>query len=87
MDLRLALMGRNDTPRLASLDDLQRALGERNMTPGWIRCEKPILWPEMRSEFVPAHWSYAEAKWAMEAASRSVPRHTWGSVSGWVAPE
>jgi gentisate 1,2-dioxygenase len=72
MDLRLALMGRNDTPHLASLDDLQRALVARNMTPGWIKREKPILWHEMHSEFVPAHWSYTEAKWAMEAAGRLI---------------
>jgi len=72
MDLRLALMGRNDTPHLASLDELQRALVARNMTPGWIKREKPILWHEMHSEFVPAHWRYAEAKWAMQAAGRLI---------------
>jgi len=42
------------------------------MTPGWIRREKPILWPEMRSAFVPAHWRYAEAKEAMKAAGRLI---------------
>ena len=65
-------MGANDTPQIASLDELQRELAARNMTPGWIEREKPILSPEMRSEFVPAHWRYAEAKWAMQAAGRLI---------------
>jgi gentisate 1,2-dioxygenase len=65
-------MGANDTPALSNLDELQRALAARNMTPGWIRRERPILSPEMRSEFVPAHWRYAEAKWAMQAAGRLI---------------
>jgi gentisate 1,2-dioxygenase len=72
MVLRLALMGANDTPQIPDLDALQRVLTERNMTPGWIKREKPILWHEMRSEFVPAHWRFAEAKWAMQAAGRLI---------------
>ncbi|MGQ0653344.1 MAG: cupin domain-containing protein [Betaproteobacteria bacterium] len=42
------------------------------MTPGWIRRDKPILWPGMRSEFVPAQWRYAEAREAMKAAGRLI---------------
>lgn len=57
---------------LQSLDALVSAIGERNMTPGWIQREKPILWHEMRSEFVPAHWRYAEAKAAMRSAGRLI---------------
>src|SRR5438046_10060026 len=65
-------MGANDTPRLNTLDELQQALAARNMTPGWIQREKPILSPEMRSEFVPAHWRYVDAKRAMQAAGRLI---------------
>jgi gentisate 1,2-dioxygenase len=71
-------MGANDTPHPAAsshprtLDELQSLLASRSMTPGWIRREKPILWPEMRSEFVPAHWRYAEAREAMKAAGRLI---------------
>jgi gentisate 1,2-dioxygenase len=65
-------MNLNDLRNLASLESLVSAIGERNMTPGWIQREKPILFPEMRSEFVPAHWSYAEAKAAMQAAGRLI---------------
>lgn len=57
---------------LPSLDALVEAIGERNMTPGWIRRDKPILYPEMRSAFVPARWRYAEAKAAMRSAGRLI---------------
>jgi len=57
---------------LASLEALQQAIGERNLTPGWIKRAKPILYKEMCSEFVPAHWRYAEAKAAMQAAGRLI---------------
>ena len=58
--------------KIDSLEELQRALEARNMTPGWIHRDKPILYPEMRSEFVPAHWRYAEAKSAMRSAGRLI---------------
>src|SRR5712691_10811258 len=57
---------------LQSLEALQQAIGERNLTPGWIKRAKPILYKEMRSEFVPARWRYAEAKAAMQAAGRLI---------------
>ena len=65
-------MDLSELQNLPSLDALVQAIGERDMTPGWIRREKPILWPEMRSAFVPAHWRYAEAKAAMRAAGRLI---------------
>ena len=61
-----------DLENLPSLDALVSAIDRRNMTPGWIGREKPILWREMRSEFVPSHWRYAEAKAAMKAAGRLI---------------
>lgn len=60
---------------LSALPSLERLIAEiaaRNMTPGWIKRERPILWREMRSEFVPAHWRYAEARAAMVAAGRLI---------------
>ena len=65
-------MNLNDLSNLPSLDSLVHAIGERNMTPGWIRRATPILFPEMRSHFVPAHWSYQEAKAAMRSAGRLI---------------
>ena len=58
--------------QLSSLDALIAAIGERNFTPGWIAREKPLLLKEMRSEFVPAHWRYAEARAAMQSAGRLI---------------
>ena len=55
-----------------TLDELVGALGRRNMTPGWIRRETPILYPEMRSAFVPTLWRYQEAKAAMRSAGRLI---------------
>jgi len=57
---------------LPTLDALQSALDARDMTPGWIRREPPLLWKEMRSEFVPAHWRYDEARAAQLAAGRLI---------------
>lgn len=57
---------------LSSLDELAAALDERNMTPGWMRRQKPILYPEMRSQFVPMLWRYEDAKAAMKSAGRLI---------------
>jgi gentisate 1,2-dioxygenase len=57
---------------LTSQEQLLAALSARNLTPGWIRREKPILWEEMHSVFVPAQWRYADARAAMLAASRLI---------------
>ena len=65
-------MNLSELAHLSSLDSLVTAIGERNMTPGWIQREKPILWREMHSVFVPAHWRYAEAKSAMVSAGRLI---------------
>ena len=58
--------------RLPSLDALQRALSARDMTPGWIKRDKPVLWPEMHSAFSAMHWSYADARAAMQSAGRLI---------------
>ena len=53
---------------ILTLDALYEAAGGLNFTPGWVPRKKPILWGEPRSEFVPAHWTYEEAKAALDAA-------------------
>jgi gentisate 1,2-dioxygenase len=62
----------DDLRSLPSLDRLLSSLEARSMTPGWIRRSKPLLIPEMRSEYVPAQWRYAEAKAAMHAAGKLI---------------
>ncbi len=54
------------------LDTLIERVAAHGMTPGWIDRKQPILWPEPRTEFKPAHWRYAEAKAAMDAAARMI---------------
>ena len=39
---------------------------------GWVRRKKPILWSEPRPEYVPAHWSYEDAKAGLDAAGRLI---------------
>ena len=43
-----------------------------NFTPGWVPRKKPILWSEPRPEFVPAHWTYEDAKAGLDAAGRLI---------------
>jgi gentisate 1,2-dioxygenase len=58
--------------RIDSLDALHAALAPRRLVPGWLKRARPIFIDEMRSEFLPAHWRYAEAKAAMQAAGRLI---------------
>ena len=57
---------------IASLDALYAEADRLDVTPGWLRRERPILWPEPHSQFVPAHWSYHAIHDALEAEMSSV---------------
>lgn len=57
------------TSDLAALE--ARAAGLET-SPGWIARPEPIFWPEPRSQFVPAHWSYAPIRAALADAARLV---------------
>ena len=57
---------------LSTLALLYEAAGAVNFTPGWIPRNKPILWPEPRPTFMPAHWSYDDAKAGLDAAGRLI---------------
>jgi gentisate 1,2-dioxygenase len=57
---------------IPTLDALYEAAGDVNFTPGWVRREKPILWKEPRPEFLPAHWTYEDAKAGLDAAGRLI---------------
>ncbi|MSQ73119.1 MAG: cupin domain-containing protein [Betaproteobacteria bacterium] len=55
------------------MDALIAAIGERNMTPGWVpRPNSTVRMKEMRSSFVPAHWRFADARLAMQSAGRLI---------------
>src|SRR5260370_4951134 len=50
---------------------LETLIGEANalnLIPGWVPRKTTTLLPQPRSEFVPAHWNYAAAKTALDAA-------------------
>jgi len=55
----------------ANMEELYRLLDAAGMANGWNKPE-PSLYPAPKRSFVPAHWSYALAKPALEAAGRFV---------------
>ncbi len=54
-----------------SLERLYALLAPLNIGAGWAK-PTPSLWPEPRREFRPAHWRYAQAKAALDAAGRLI---------------
>ena len=57
---------------ISTLALLYEAAGAVNFTPGWIPRNKPVLWAEPRPQFLPAHWSYEDAKAGLDAAGRLI---------------
>lgn len=57
---------------IQSLDGLYGEATRLQVTPGWIKREKPVLTHEPTPKFVPAHWRYEDVKPALDAASRLV---------------
>jgi gentisate 1,2-dioxygenase len=53
---------------ISTLESLYEAAAAVNFTPGWVPRKTPILWPEPRPQFLPAHWSYIDAKAGLDAA-------------------
>jgi gentisate 1,2-dioxygenase len=56
---------RSDFPDLAAL---YKEADRLDVTPGWIPREKPLLWPQPKSPFMPTLWSYAGIKRALDVA-------------------
>ncbi len=57
---------------ISTLQSLYAAADAVNFTPGWIPRNKPILWGEPQPEYMPAHWSYEDAKAGLDAAGRLI---------------
>lgn len=66
------LTARDDLASIDRLDQLISRIRERDMIPGWLEHNTSLFWPQPRSVFVPAHWSYADARAGMRAAGRLV---------------
>ena len=64
--------GDHDFREVTSLGALEDKVDRLDLTPGWIKRDVPLLWHEPKSAFVPAHWRYADAKAALDAAARLI---------------
>jgi len=60
-----------DYDKAGSMEELYALLAKQGIENGWNKPE-PSLWPLPNRDFVPAHWSYREAKAALNAAGRFV---------------
>ena len=63
-----ALAERTSMRDVATLDALYEEAARVGFTPGWVPRKKPILWAEPKSEFVPAHWRWQDARAGLDAA-------------------
>src|SRR5512145_2108053 len=68
----VAAVAQSPSPDIANLDALYEEAARVGLTPGWVPRKKPILWAEPKSEFVPAHWRWADARPALDAAGRLI---------------
>src|ERR1700733_3975357 len=62
---------RQDLAGSGTLDELYGKLDKVGMGPGWNK-PTPSLWPAPRKTLVPAHWRYAQARGALDAAGRLI---------------
>ena len=57
-----------DQTSIPDLPALYRHADTLGVTPGWIKREQPLLWPQPKTEFLPTRWSYAHIRHALDAA-------------------
>lgn len=55
-----------------TLPALEAKIASLNMSPGWLKRETPLLYAEMKSQFLPAQWKYAEARKLMVQAGKEL---------------
>jgi len=60
-----------DLARSGSLDELYGKLELIGIAPGWNK-KVASLWPAPKKNFAPAHWSYEQARGALDAAGRLI---------------
>jgi gentisate 1,2-dioxygenase len=69
----VASVARSETrSAISDLDALYREAERLNVTPGWIKRDRPILWKQPKSSFLPMHWKYADVRGALEAAGELI---------------
>src|SRR5215510_4072985 len=62
---------REDLARSGTLEELYGKLAQVGMGPGWAK-PTPSLWASPRKTFRPTHWSYQQARGALDAAGRLI---------------
>ncbi len=62
---------REDLARSGSLDELYGKLTQVGIAPGWNK-KVASLWPVPKKNFTPAHWTYEQARGALDAAGRLI---------------
>ena len=62
---------REDLARSGTLEELYGKLAQVGMGAGWNK-PTPSLWASPRKTFRPTHWSYAQARGALDAAGRLI---------------
>jgi gentisate 1,2-dioxygenase len=62
---------REELAQSGSLDELYGKLDLVGIAPGWAK-KTPSLWSTPKKNFQPAHWSYEQARGALDAAGRLI---------------
>lgn len=55
-----------------TLPVLEARIASLSMSPGWLKRDIPLLYPEMKSQFAPAQWKYQEARALMVQAAKEL---------------
>ncbi|MCC6777355.1 MAG: cupin domain-containing protein [Hyphomicrobiales bacterium] len=72
MSAAVAVAERTSMRDVGTLDALYEEAGRVGFTPGWVPRKKPILWAEPKSDYLPAHWRWQDAKAGLDAAGRLI---------------
>jgi gentisate 1,2-dioxygenase len=67
----MQLPTREELAQSGTLEELYGKLGQVGIAPGWAKAT-PSLWPAPRKNFAPAHWTYEQARGALDAAGRLI---------------
>ncbi len=62
---------REDLARSGTLEELYDKLTQVGIAPGWNK-KVASLWPAPKKNFAPAHWTYEQARGALDAAGRLI---------------
>lgn len=68
----IAVPNLDEIAQAPDLTSLYRYVDISGLTPGWIPREIPILWREPKAKLRAAHWQFAAARAALDAAGRLI---------------